>query len=199
MKTVLYLSCSELPFDRFLTALIEKNYTALIKKPGLFSISKEKLIEHWFEIYSEYCDLAESEASKAYLNMIKRKLFLETKVALCEALISSLMLGYNYETTQALKKLGFNFKLSKMSYMADLKKVIAKAKPMVLEIGKIKKELEPYLTEETPASKTDFLALLVILSKHQGYHLDAKKITVEEYILTLKAYDTWLQQQKSQK
>lgn len=191
---MIYKNCSELPLDIFLNILYTDNVSKLKKSP-LFFVSKKKLKKVWGDIYDEYSDLSKSEGTTAFFQLLKQKTTLQNKIFITQTCIDSLKENYSEELVKVLKKLGYNFKFTRETLASDLKKVVAKSKPLLIRLKKLEENITPYLNAED-LKKSDFEDILVSLSKFQGYRLDKKQITVSEFVNILNNYKEWLTHKK---
>lgn len=191
---MIYTSCSEIPLNVFLDILYTGSIKKLKKRRFLF-VSKKKLERAWGKIYDEYSDLSKSEGTQAFFQLLKQKTTLQNKIFITQVCIDSLKTNYSSELANVLKKLGYNFKFTRESLESDLKKVVAKSKPLVIRLKKLEENIAPYLGAED-LKQSDFEDILVSLSKFQGYRLDKNHITVIEFVNILNNYKAWLTHKK---
>lgn len=196
LKDIIYKGCEDLPMSAFLDVLVDNNYRALVRSKGVIKCKDSKLKALWEEIYTEYLELSGGEESKAYYNLVKKATVLEAKLYVVQAVVNSLSFRCNEELAKSLRFVGINVKISKETLQKDLLKVIARAKPIKIELEKVKEELAPYMRSDVGISKEAFYQALTVLGKFQGYRLDPYTTTVSEYTLILKNYKQWLQTQK---
>lgn len=190
----IYTSCNELPLGIFLDILYNGSIQKL-KKSRFSRVSKKKLKNAWATIYDEYSDLSKSESTQAFFQLLKQKTTLQNKLFITQLCIDSLKVNYSRELVNVLRKLGHNFKFTRESLTSDLKKVVAKSKPLVIRLKKLEENIAPYLSAED-LSRSDFEDILVSLSKFQGYRLNKSEITVTEFVNILNNYKAWLTHKK---
>lgn len=187
----LYLSCDKLPLDIFLKCYVQKDLTALIIEG---KATGDQLAQAWASIYYEYIDLSESTESKFVYSLQKEITLLSDEirnVETCIFYLSSEMLPYHAQQEDLKKVLkGYNYKLSAEHTDQQLMGIIGRLAPKKTQLESRIKELENYTSstsEETPTYK-QFEKILLRLSKHQGYSIRSKDITVTQYALLLNDY-----------
>lgn len=187
IKTVVYKNCSEIPLGVFLSIMYENDYSLMVVKKGL---TKPNLKDCWNVIYEEYNELSDDGGNQVFFQMIKQKTILQNKIFITQTCIDGLKNYYNLELVNVLKKMGFNFKFSKESLIRDLQKVVAKSKPFLLQLTKLNKEIQPFLSGDQ-LKISDFDDILVSLSKFQGYRINKNEVSVSEFVKILNNYKKW--------
>lgn len=199
IRDVLYKDCQDMPLVKFVDMLIDGDLAGLVKTRGLFRQPAKILKDVWADIYEEFNELNKSVESKTYLVLTRNRAVLRNKIFIIQTVVASVGQNYCFELACTLKTLGFNYSFSRETIVKDLKAVLVKVKGMKMDIAKIDKQLLPFLDSKVKIAKKDFIEMLTVLSKHQGYNLDLNKITVAEYAIILNNYKEWLTIKKSQK
>lgn len=189
-RTELYRSCSLLPLNIFIDAIIDDNLKGLIIKG---TPTDEEISEAWEFIYCEYLEISKS-ARTEYLLQLQNDIRLledeELHVGMAIYLLHPNMrpycLGREGELIKILRYYGYNQTIDFNS--PDYDKVISVISSRIamkkLRLDGKRKELKEYLDANKTGkpSRIQFDNILVRLSRFQGYHIRAAKITVSEYL-----------------
>lgn len=190
VKSIVAKNCSELTLQRFIKCLMTADYDQLILKDNYIKPKKKDLILIWIEIYQEFTDLGASNEGNAYLSLVKQKTILNNKIYLINVCLESLKMRFNIDLVKVIKKLGIKGRFTKKSIEYDLPRAYIQLKSMIGRLKKIDNSLIPFTSGEE-MTESDFQEILVILSKFQGYRLNAEEITVTEYVHILNSYKKW--------
>ena len=183
----LYCHCSELPLNRFIDCLIDHDFEKLIK---FGTCSKLTLLSIWENIFIEYCELSNTPHFKKLLSLTREIGQMKSKLMAIDTCIYVLTYQYSYYCITVLQKLGYKYDFNYNTidtYIADLKKVAINKKSIELSIQQKEKQLnELKITAGgVEVDKLYFDKQLIMLSKHNGYHLKKSEITVSEYLAML--------------
>lgn len=195
IKDQLFKNCSDLPLRRFMSAYFDKELRSLIEQKRLIRAPKKDLAERWSEIIDEYNELNSNEEYTAYFVLLRRLTFLENEISATYTAVESLNINYNLALIKELKALGYNYKFSRKTFRDDLKKCINKSKAKVAEIKRLKADIEPFLNGKD-GTKEDFIELVTVVAKYQGYAFDLDKMTVLEFSILLKRYKKTIEDSK---
>lgn len=196
MKFQYYNNCSELPLSVFIDIMVTDNINKLIKRRGLYG--KRHVDEIWNDIQDEYSELSGSNRTTMVLSMLKDQFVLKNNIYLCQTIIKTMSININNDLVAVLKRLGFRNKFSKETIDKDLKQVVNTAKSWFIELNKVESEIKAlYGSNDNEKVKvSDYDAVLARLSKFQGYRIDAREISVSQYLQVIKNYTEWLTQKK---
>jgi hypothetical protein len=195
LKDQLYQKCSEFTVDRFISVVVDNDFSVLVKTKGAIKAKKKHLIEAWDKIYSEYSELLQNDEQKVYLVLIKERCALQSKIYVTQLLVESISKRYNEESLKVLKRLGFEFPFTKKSYIKDLNKVLTLIKSDQLQLVSVETQLKPFM-KDVKINRSDILDLLILLSKHNGYAIKEEDTTLQSYISHLNAFKRWQAAQK---
>lgn len=184
----IYTSISDMPLYNFIKCLLSSDLSYMKKEKGL--IKPSKLRKAWENIFAQYLEKSGNESNQVLLHSLKRYQVLVNKIKLIDSNIEMLSITYSNDIAYMMKKLGYpvNEIKDREKYMQQLVDISKRAKTLVFQANKIKKDLDNFNENASSESVTedDFNEILIILSKNQGYRLDAKEITVLEFVLLLK-------------
>lgn len=196
LKDKLYKDCSDLPISCFISLYFDKDISFIVKEKGLIRASKKTLNDKWQDLYQEYNELNSNEEFTAFFIMLKRKTYLENDLMITQMIIDTLRPNYNLDLIKQLKSMGYNFKFSKESFRDDLKKVVTRAKTKVAELNRLKRDIEPFLNGQE-STKEDFIDLISVVSKYQGYKISLTETTILEFSIVLKRYKKVIEELKT--
>lgn len=195
----LYHTCDTLPLDRFIRCLCQGDLTALTITGR---VPKNILAVTWDRIYMEYVEL-DGATNTVYLNHLRRDLMLlGSKIDRVYTIVRALDILFDKRLVAELNDLGLPFKydhLDQVRYRKDLMSSINYVAPWKLEYTQLEKELNAIVTENESGVKVDrsyFDRVLARLSKYYGYQVQARKISVTEFVIMLKEYMDYLETQK---
>lgn len=195
LKDQLYQRCSEFTVDRFISVVVDNDFSVLVKTKGAIKAKQKHLQEAWNKIYTEYSELLQNDEQKVYLVLIKERCSLQSKIYVTQVLVDSLSMKYNIESIESLKRLGFEFPFTKKSLIKDLNKVLTLIKSDQLHLVSVELQLKPFM-KDVKINRSDILDLLILLSKHNAYAIKADETTLETYISHLNAFKRWQIAQK---
>lgn len=180
----LYSHCSELPLNRFIDCLIDKDFEKLLKYG---KASKSQLLSAFEEIFIEYCELSNTVHFKKLITLTREIGQMKSKLMAIETCVYVLTYQYSYYCVTVLKKLGYKYEFNYEkidSFIEDLKKVATNKKSIELSIQQKEKQLNELkdVAGGVEVDKIYFDKQLIMLSKHNGYHVKKTEVTVSEYL-----------------
>lgn len=187
----LYLTCSELPLERFIRCLCNEEYSLLVRT----GTAPEHILQQaWEKIYCEYVEL-DGSTHTLYLNQLRRDLMLiGCKIDRVITIVNVLDLAPNEQMIAELKELRPPFKYNykdMVQYRKDLVGTIHWLAPWRLEYSKLEKELDVLLKANEGGAKINrsyFDNALARLSKYNRYQVHANNLTVREFVIMLQQY-----------
>lgn len=158
--------------------------------------SKAGSEEAWNSIYTEYVDL--SGAANTREVTIQREIFnIECRLNYVHTAIGLHIKCYNEfgkplpQATLGLKSLGHQISWNGdwNNFELQLKMIEAREKKKIAERDKFLKELKELQKGNLkPATRTDFLRLVITIEKHLGFAIDRGKRNAEDFALMVKDY-----------
>ena len=200
VKFVLYEKCSKLPLSLFIDVLCNQNYKALTLAG---EPSQGQLLEQWDKLYQEYLDLSGSR-NYTYISRLENDLgVLRTKLKLIHAACLILQHTYSLTAVNSLLKQGYKYEYSASDYNSrvdDLRKVLTKSKVLEIVIAQKQAEKANFMRgfEGKKPTEQHFISTLIILSKHQGYDIQAETTSVAKYLEIKKQYEDWVKEKNKQ-
>lgn len=191
--TELYLTCSQLPLDKFINCLIDGDKSQLVIKG---SASDDQLIEAWNLIYIEYIQLNQSNESLYVIRMESEIALLNDEINRVSEIIYLLTPemvpfcdGRENELLAILHYYGYR---QTINFNSDYSKVLigiqSKLAPKKLRLQSRLNELGDYKKAQQTGKpdRSIFEKNLIRMSRFMGYPLRAKEITVAEYVMIFK-------------
>lgn len=184
----LYTRCSSTPLDVFIDALVNKNLGRLV----IYGKATQKQInDAWELLFTEYCEISGSPQYQRLVNLTREIGGLQSKLLSIRLCVK--VLGYRYSAmaVSTLKRFGYNYKFNPLDaegYVRDLKAVMTKSRSVEIALDQSLAEYEKLLKESDGKSLTEegFQRVLIELSKFMGFRVNAKEVTVSEYIAMIK-------------
>jgi hypothetical protein len=179
-----YLNCTELPLYNFIKVVTTAELHWLIKEgevdDGLLSAT-------WNEIYTEYSDIAPSNASTLVFQITRTILHIETKIAVVQSIIERWKICYMPELIPIMHDYGFMYEFTPESMFDDVHKVLQQSQSWVVEKAVKEAELAEYVKNNQGKATTehDYDDILSELSKFQGFQLHSRNLTVSEFVAIL--------------
>lgn len=162
----------------------------------------DELISAWDNISDEYANAINTGKSKSVFEAYKKVVRLQAQVKMIDACLYYLEHGYDEEIAQILADAGYHHiqpNDDREAYLKSINRVRTQAKTLVVVLNQAVahyKLLSPDNEMKVERSYQDFMDELAILSKHQGYALRAKEITVLEYCAVVNAYIRYVEAHK---
>lgn len=204
MEVKFYKSCSETPLSVFIECLVEGNLKALIISGEPTS---EQLAMAWAELFSEFTDLNADNEQMYVLTLQGEITLIHEEIAEVEGVLYFLspeMLPFSItmkdELLNVLHKYDYPHEIdvSEPGYVEQLEIIANRLCPIKLKLQMKMRELSEYNQEKKNDSidKQYFSRMLVRLSKFQGFNIRAKDITVEEFVMICKEYNSYYKKQE---
>lgn len=181
----LYQSCDKIDLERFLDVLFDKEFDRLIIEGAP---PEAAIKEAWNAIYLQYSELANDGTYNETLDKVMQVNTLNAKIFLVDGIVKHLMLAYDKKLVGILHNMGYPCDLKEgEDPEAKLKNVVARAKRLVVQMDIAQKDLERLqgIHHET-SGRDSFDDGLDALSKHRGYTVRAKDITVTQFLRSIK-------------
>lgn len=184
----IYTRCSQTPLDVFIDALVNKNLGRLV----IYGKATYKQInDAWEQLFTEYCELSGSPQYQRLVNLSREIGGLQSKLLSIRLCVRVLGYRYSARAVSTLKRFGYNYKFNPLDaegYVRDLKAVMIKSRSVEIALDQSLAEYEKLLKESDGKSLTedDFQRVLIELSKFMGFRINAKEITVSEYVAMIK-------------
>jgi hypothetical protein len=187
---VWYHSCSQLPFNIFIKIIDENNISLLIISGNP---NDEDLYQAWASIYYEYIDL-NSTNEQLYLFQLKKEIAgLDFTVVTIEHALYFFSYQPSKELAGIIQAEGFDISFRVIdtatteNESAIITNQLSQLKARLLirqqELADHNKSQE----DQNPDPKY-YTKMLLRISKHQGYSIKAKDITVKEFVEALQLY-----------
>lgn len=197
----LHRSTRTLPYDNFITVLTEESLDPLIisGQPPV-----DELVTAWENICEQYNESIKTELSKSVFEAYKKVVITESKIKIIHSAILYLRnLGYDEEVAQVLNQLGYgkiNKTIDQNELERYLKRYELKSSILVVLLNQYRMQYKALKPEDTSVKLeySDYMDELAILSKHQGYNINAKKITVQEYCSIVNGYISYSNSMRKQ-
>lgn len=180
----LYRSIDNLPLERFITCICDKDLSALVISGNA---TKEELVSAWNDIYDQYVIAVNDKEQQYILRLTKEINCLEFDHKLIGLCVTRLEIEHSDDVLQILKKLvPTNLKFNPADieqYKKDLSLIISKSKRMIIEIENKRGELGRLAPEKGQGvNRSEFDKMIVRASKYMQYKIDKKVTTVSEFV-----------------
>ncbi len=181
----LYQSCDRCPLDVFLDCLFDQEYERLIitGQPG-----QDELVNTWQNLYQNYCELTNQGNLSDHMKLMQECNIALCKIQVVETINKSLKWYYAPELIQILDSLllkpGIKPDDSFPVIAEKMKMVMVRAKKLVVEYQTKKKQLDDLekANKVSEATRAAFEDTLTAMSKHNGYPVKAKDISVARFV-----------------
>lgn len=186
-QQVLCFDSCELPLWNFVQVVTKGELSPLIIEGNP---SDEQLIAAWDSIFTEYCDIMASKGQTYVLHIQREIKHIESKLTIMQLCIDRLQISYYEPAIEVLKEYGFDYPYTPESMFEDLTNTIAEAQYLIVQKEVKQAEYQKYLEGQKGeiASEQDYIDILSTLSKHQGYPLRIKDLSVREYVSIFNQY-----------
>ena len=144
----------------------------------------------WQSIFMDYLDIMPSKNS-VYVRQITGEIeHLKTKIDIIQTMLNRLRVSYLPELIPILNEYGFYYAFTPDTMFEDLQNVTAECQQFVVQKGVKEGEYKRFIEGQAKdeAKETDFDEILADLSKHQGYHLRSKDLSVSEFVAIFNQY-----------
>lgn len=129
----------------------------------------DELVEIWGRICEEYSQITGGNKFSYVFGVTKKVYLLKSKLI-------SAKCCFELSQDEALVN------LKKLGYKGNIEKIVAIIKRETIELEGAEKELKNLTKEQKKSTEGDYISWIVSVSKHMGYHIDRKTITVYEFL-----------------
>ncbi|MGN6297925.1 MAG: hypothetical protein ACTHM7_14155 [Ginsengibacter sp.] len=190
LPTVYHTSCETLPLNEFIEAFCNDNYSGLV----ISGKSDPTEIQNaWNEILADYGSLIKSETSEYIFSLSKEIALLKWHITYVNGAVVFLENNYDEEIAQQVRDLGYEVpQFTDENYQKALSRITSLVKTKIFEHSNLIDEFDRISNVRSGQKQTkeDFVSLLIILSKHQGYNIDRKTTTVYDFTQIFNNYLT---------
>lgn len=188
----LYRFCSELPLDRFISCLVDKDLSSLIisGKP-----QEAELKQTWINIQEEYGELVKSDNIEFTNQLHSEVIVLQNRLFRISLCVEALQYVYSKDLIDELKEQHMPFDYNPDlpdKYYEDLRMTVERTRGLNLKLKLKQDELQEwYSRQETGHKETtreDFDNILATLTEANGFMVDESKITVKQYVRMYNRY-----------
>lgn len=154
----------------------------------------EELKTAWQAITQEFFDLSEDKQANYELGLLTQIEILNIKIITIQQSVEILKKYRCDELVDILHKLGYRFPFNidnEKEYLNDLKRVIDRAKILVIQLKDKQAELAVIAKNKDSSEKVGakyYDKILSILSQYMKHHIDEYKTTVSRYAAMLNMY-----------
>ncbi|MEA5110368.1 hypothetical protein SDC9_36965 [bioreactor metagenome] len=191
----LYTRCSSTPLDVFIDALVNKNLGRLV----IYGKATHKQInDAWELLFTEYCEISGSPQYQGLVNLTREIGSLQSKLLSIRLCVKVLAYRYSARAVSTLRRFGYNYKFNLQDpegYLRDIKAVMTKSKSVEIALDQSLVEYDKLLKESDGKNLTEdyFQKALVELSKFMGFRVNAREVTVSEYVAMIKRREREIQ------
>lgn len=185
----LFHRCNETPLAVFIECVIDHNYQSLVKSG---TATEEQISEAWQLIYSEYSDLVGGETYKLLLNLSREIGYLETKLLSIGLCLKVMTFRPDPVCIRTLESYGYRYDwTSKDKYMDNIAEIANKTAGIQLSIERKRRELEKKSSTvgSKQVTRQTFETMIAAISKHMGFRIDPKEVTVSEFVSYRKNFE----------
>lgn len=180
----LYHRCSDLPLDIFIDCEVDKAYHRLIRH-GTAPFTEA--VKAWQMIYDEYSDLLNDVNSRTIKAVVDDFNHTNTKLHIIRGSLVVLSHTYSEQAVKRLRNLGYKYQFNPENleqYKKDLEAVNSKSKSLELVMEIKKKQYGDTVKkyEGKSITKKDWLDQIAVVSEFMKFRINAKEVTVSEYI-----------------
>lgn len=197
----LYTSCETLPLYNWIKLLVTSDLKYLYVSRPMFYHNHSKAAEVWENIFNEYTELTNDEKTNQVLSLIKGITVINNKLEIVQSAINLLAIARplsDYQATiKLLKDFGFNYRFNDQTISDDLKRTASSAKRMIIQRKQMESDYEKVNSGTEKATEKDYYNMLTQLSKFLGFHVDAKKTNVLQYISYVEQFNNSLKDERA--
>lgn len=193
-----YTKCKHTPMINFVDALVNDNLQALYRWPFGYFFFKRKVKDAWDNLFTEYTDLIENDSISISFSLIKDIHYMHNKLFIINTCVFALRMKYNEKVIYILKKMGFNLKFTRESYLKDCNSVISRAKSIVADLANKEKEYSG-MKKNSSVSEQNYIDMVYAISKSAGHRLSVREITVSEFCAAYNSYVREAKEMESQR
>lgn len=187
-KSIYYNSAKDMPFYNFIQ-IVE---TGDLKYVMLSGKGKADIkLKRWNSIFSEYTKLTSNDNQNHILSLVKYVAFMSVKIDLILFCLRSIEKAYNKELSDLVNILGVKVKIDIVDTHKSIKIASSEIKRMKTSVDEKQKEIDD-MSKNSSTNSGDFESLLLDISKHQGYAIKSKEISVFEFCILLNRYSNFV-------
>ena len=179
----LHRSIRTLIYEDFLQVIISGELAPLIisGNPPI-----DELVTAWENITEEYSEAIKSHRSRSVFDCYKRIIRTQAQIQVIDAGLMYLTQQFDEEIANVIADMGYTLIIwdeDKEVYLNRINRVRTEAKTLIVMLNQYKNEYSIINPDgkEVNRDYQSYLNELAILSKHQGYAIRVKEITVLEY------------------
>lgn len=151
---------------------------------------------NWDEIYSEYTEISGSVSTNKSLDLAIQITYLTNRINIVQSIVQRLYYRRYDEAIALLVEMGFFFLFEDLR--GDLDKVMIKLKGDEMHLNRhISEYKELGESDSGKSTEVEWFGILSAIGKHNGYHINARIITVTEYCALDKEFRLHLEYLKS--
>lgn len=185
----LYTRCSELPLERFIRCVCDGDLVALQK----YRFTEKRTLERvWAKLIEEYAKLSGDAGYERNFILSKEITRENGKLVLIKLCLNVLIVKYSRKCIDRLIMFGYDYPFDRndpTGFRRDLERVSKNARMISIEIETKQKQYDKLTAGVGKRPSHDsFTKILTTLSRHMGYRIDSKLVTVSEYIAMQKQY-----------
>lgn len=181
----LYQTCERCPLDVFLDCLFDQDYDRLIiaGQP-----SPDELVNTWQNLYQGYCELTNQGNLTDHMKLMQECNIALCKIQVVESINKAFKWYYAPELIEILENLmlkpGINPDDDFKTIGVKMAMVMVRAKKLAVEYQAKKKQLDDLeaANKGKEANRATFEDTLTAMSKHNGYPVKAKDISVARFV-----------------
>lgn len=197
----IYRHISECPLDAFIDCSVDKKYKSLIK----YGTAKRWHLESaWANIYAEFADQSGGSSYKSLITLAKQIGYEEMKLLAISLAVRVLLHRPDEACIKLLRGYGYRYAFDitdDLQYIKDIDSITKKLGGLQLSIEQKRKEMEQKQASVSDKVMTRemFNDMLTEIGKHLGFRLNAREITVAEFVSYKKHYEKTVEYYEKQK
>ena len=182
-KLKTYKDCFDLPLSKFIDAIVDQNYNALVISG---TATDQELTDLWESIYAQYCELSNNSQYSDYQSKLKDYGLMKQRLIVLAGAVQVLSVAYNKEVADALITVGFRHTLDPLkpdNYLKELERLSKQCGAFSGRVKMAENQLND-LTKHIEKKKTtrkDFIDSVAVVSRFVGFRIDPSIITVAEF------------------
>lgn len=183
-----YHTCKTLTVGEFINAYCNNDLSGLLKSGEANDI---QLQSAWNEILFDWSSLIKSSKSERILNLACEIGLLQWHIIYVEYAVIYLLLKYDEDIATQVQALGYEVpEFGSKGYESAINRIKSLAKTKVFELNNLRDEYKKIQKTSEGKSQTEeeFVGMVLILSKYQGYNIDRNITTVFEFAMIFNNY-----------
>lgn len=197
----LYRNCHELPMDRFICVLCDKDLSQLTKSGQAPVFILEA---HFQDLYNEFVDLRGDKNGTAALELLKQITYNQNKKLIVQECLEIMRIRYVRDIAVELRQMGYNYRFDfsqKEEYERDLTRVAVSLKRIDTLIKSLEKDLNKFKSDESDGGgfkRSDFDHMNSSLSKYMGFHVKESEVSVARWCAMMRDMDRHIEVMNAQ-